>query len=71
MCLVPFLLSSIGLFTINFAIQASIGIALSVMFLLGAFLAKVSSRNIFIHEFKMLLVGVILMFVFVMVKLIS
>ena len=70
-CLVPFFLLPLGLFPINFAIQVSIGIALSVMFLLGAFLGKVSSRNIFIHGFKMLLVGVILMFIFVMFKLIS
>lgn len=69
-CLAPFFLSSLSLFSINTAIQVSIVIALSVMFLLGAFLAKVSSRNVFIHGTKMLLVGVFLMFILVMIKLI-
>ena len=68
-CLVPFFLLPLGLFAINLAIQVSIGIALSVMFLLGAFLGTVSSRNIFIHGIKMLLVGVILVFILVATKL--
>ena len=59
-CLAPFFLSSFGALSIDFAIQLSIAIALSIMFLLGAFLGKVSDRNMLLHGVKMLFVGLIL-----------
>jgi len=67
-CLMPFFLSSHGLFSINSAIQLSVAIALSVMFLLGVFLGKISSRNMFLHGVKMLFVGLILMLIFLTLK---
>jgi len=67
-CLTPFFLSSFGIFSINFAFQLSIAIALLVMFMLGVFLGKVSGRSMFFHGVKMLLVGLILTFVFLALK---
>ena len=62
-CLAPFFL-----FPITFAIQLSIVIALFVLFLLGVFLGKVSSRNVFLHGMKLLCVGLILTFILLAVK---
>jgi len=67
-CLTPFFLSSFGVFSINFAFQLSIAIALVVMFMLGVFLGKLSGRSILFHGVKMLLVGLILTFVFLALK---
>jgi len=68
-CLTPFFLSSHGLFSINFAIQLSVAIALSIMFLLGVFLGKISNRNMLFHGAKMLFVGLIITFIFLVVKI--
>ena len=68
-CLAPFFLSSFGVFSIDFAIQLSIAIALSVMFLLGVFLGKVSSRSMLLHGVKMLSIGLILTFILLAFKL--
>ncbi len=65
-CLVPFFLSF--LFPITFAIQLSIAITLLVLFLLGAFLGKISSRNIFLHGMKLLCVGLALTLIFLVFK---
>jgi predicted membrane protein (TIGR00267 family) len=70
-CLTPFFLSSRGAFSISFAIQLSIATALSVLFLLGVFLGKVSGRSMFFHGVKTLLVGVILTIVFLALKVIT
>lgn len=68
-CLTPFFLSSHGLFAINFAILLSVAIALSIMFLLGVFLGKISNRNMLFHGAKMLFVGLIITFIFFMLKI--
>jgi predicted membrane protein (TIGR00267 family) len=68
-CLTPFFLSSHGLFSINFAIQLSVAVALSIMFLLGVFLGKISNRNMLFHGAKMLFVGLIITFIFFMLKI--
>lgn len=68
-CLLPFLLATQGLVSISLAIPISVGLALSIMFLLGAILGKISCRNILMHGFKMLLVGVILTALFFTLKL--
>jgi len=68
-CLLPFFLATQGFFPISLAIQISIGLALSIMFVLGAILGKISCRNIFFHGTKMLLVGVILTLIFFTLKL--
>ncbi|NIR86209.1 hypothetical protein GWO13_01025 [Candidatus Bathyarchaeota archaeon] len=70
-CLAPFFLSSSGAFSIDFAIQLSIAIALSVMFLLGVFLGKVSDRSMLLHGAKMLIVGLILTLLFLVLKVIT
>ncbi len=69
-CLTPFFLSSRGLFSINIAIQLSVATSLSTMFLLGIFLGKISSRNMFFHGMKMLCVGLIITLVFLTLKII-
>jgi len=68
-CLTPFFLSSHGLFSINFAIQLSIAMALSIMFLLGVFLGKISNRNVLFHGAKMLFVGLIITLIFLVLKI--
>ena len=68
-CLTPFFLSSHGLFSINFAIQLSVAMALSIMFLLGVFLGKISNRNRLFHGAKMLCVGLIITFIFLVLKI--
>jgi len=68
-CLIPFFLSSCGLFSISFAVQLSVVLALSVMFLLGVFLGKISSRNMLLHGVKMLLVGLIITSIFLALKI--
>jgi len=60
LCLVPFFFSS--LLSVELAIQLSIVIALFILFLLGAFLGKVSSRNMLLHGTKLLCVGLALTF---------
>ncbi|MFQ6065211.1 MAG: VIT1/CCC1 transporter family protein [Candidatus Bathyarchaeia archaeon] len=62
-CLAPFFL-----FSITFAIQLSIAITLVVLFLLGAFLGRISSRNVLLHGIKLLCVGLILTFILLAFK---
>jgi predicted membrane protein (TIGR00267 family) len=69
LCLLPFFLSSFGVLSIDFAIQLSIVIALSVMFLLGVFLGKLSSRNMLFHGVKMLSIGLVLTLILLALKL--
>jgi predicted membrane protein (TIGR00267 family) len=68
-CLTPFFLSSHGLFSINFAIQLSVAMTLSIMFLLGVFLGKISNRNRLFHGAKMLFVGLIITLIFLVLKI--
>jgi predicted membrane protein (TIGR00267 family) len=68
-CLIPFFLSIHGLFSVSSAIQISVVLALSIMFLLGAILGRISSRNMLIHGVKMLFVGLILTIIFFALKL--
>ncbi len=69
LCLIPFLLSLQGLFSTNSAVQISIVTALSIMFLLGVFLARISKRNMLLHGIKMLIVGLIITIVFLTLKI--
>jgi predicted membrane protein (TIGR00267 family) len=68
-CLTPFFLSINGLFSVGLAVQISIALALSIMFLLGAILGRISSRNMLFHGVKMLLVGLIITVFFFALKL--
>jgi predicted membrane protein (TIGR00267 family) len=68
-CLVPFFLSINEIIDVSFALQISVGLALTIMFLLGAMLGKISCRNIVVHGAKMLLVGILLTLVFFTLKL--
>ncbi|MCW3994095.1 MAG: hypothetical protein NWE85_06000 [Candidatus Bathyarchaeota archaeon] len=68
-CLTPFFLSSHGFFSINFAIPLSVAMALTTMFLLGVFLGKISNRNMLFHGAKMLFVGLIITFIFLVLKI--
>ena len=70
-CLVPFLLSYYGMISIDFAIQLSIAVGLFLMFLLGAFLGKISDRNVILHGVKTLCVGLILIVVLLLFRLIK
>lgn len=67
-CLLPFFLSSIGLFSTTSASQLSILIGLVIMFLLGAFLGRISKRNVVLHGLKMLAVGLVITVVFLALK---
>ena len=68
-CLLPFFFSTHGIIPVSFALQISVGLALTIMFLLGAMLGKISCRNFVIHGTKMLLVGVLLTLIFLTLKL--
>jgi predicted membrane protein (TIGR00267 family) len=67
--LTPFFLSSHGFFSISFAIQLSVAMTLSIMFLLGVFLGKISNRNRLFHGAKMLFVGLIITLIFLVLKI--
>jgi predicted membrane protein (TIGR00267 family) len=67
-CLIPFFLSSYNLFSINFAIQMSVAVALAVIFLLGVFLGKISNRNMLVQGMKTLSVGLIITFILFALK---
>jgi predicted membrane protein (TIGR00267 family) len=69
LCLFPFIFATHGFLPINLAVQISIVLALSIMFILGAILGRISCRNMFFHGAKMLLVGLILTFIFFMLRL--
>jgi len=43
--------------------------ALTTMFLLGVFLGKISNRNMLFHGAKMLFVGLIITFIFLVLKI--
>ena len=68
-CLTPFFLSSRSLFSITLAVQLSIIIALTIMFMLGVFLGKISHRNRLFHGAKMLFVGLIITLIFLVLKI--
>lgn len=70
-CLVPLILSFYGMFPINLAIQLSIAVGLSLMFLLGVFLGRISDRNVVLHGVKTLCVGLILTLVLFIFKLVK
>jgi len=70
-CLTPFFLSSCGLFSIDSATKVSVAMALSIMFLLGVFLGKISNRNMLIHGIKTLSVGLIITSILFMLKTIQ
>ncbi len=68
-CLAPFFASSHGYVSLNTAIQISIATALSIMFMLGVFLGKISRKNMLLHGMKMLVVGLIITLVFLALKI--
>jgi predicted membrane protein (TIGR00267 family) len=55
---VPFYLSLVGLLPIGIAFYASIGAALSILFLLGVFLGRISDGNLLYSGVKMVVAGV-------------
>lgn len=63
-CLAPFFFATQGLFSISFAVQISVALALSIMFLLGVILGRISRRNMLLHGVKMLLVGLVITVIF-------
>ena len=63
-CLTPFFFATQGLFSISFAVQISVALALSIMFLLGVILGRISRRNMLLHGVKMLLVGLVITVIF-------
>lgn len=68
-CLLPFFFSTHGIIDVSFALQISVGLALIIMFLLGAMLGRISCRNFVVHGAKMLLVGVLLTLIFFTLRL--
>jgi predicted membrane protein (TIGR00267 family) len=70
-CLLPFILSFYGIFPMSLAIQLSIVVGLSLMFLLGVFLGRVSDRNVILHGVKTLCVGLVLTFILLICKFVN
>lgn len=54
----PFALALLGLVSIQIAFIASVGASLATLFLLGAFLGRISRRNIIYSGIKMVVAGV-------------
>jgi len=54
---VPFYLSLVGLLPIGLAFYASIGASLSILFLLGVFLGRISEGNLLYSGVKMVVAG--------------
>ena len=70
-CLLPFLLSLAGVFSTASANQLSIVVSLTIMFILGALLGRISKRSMVLHGMRMLIVGLIIMSVFLLLKVAS
>ena len=58
--LIPFILSAFNLLPFLNALYSSIGIILTILFLLGVYLGRVSKKNLIICGLKMLLAGLLL-----------
>ena len=69
-CLLPFFFSYYGLFPINFAIQLSIVTTLVILFLLGAYLGRISKRNLFLQGLKLFIIGVVITVIFLALKIV-
>ncbi len=61
--LIPFFFSISGIISVKDAVYSSMGLILFLLFLLGAFLGKISKKNVIISGLKMLFVGLILTFI--------
>jgi len=57
--IIPFFFSYVGVIPVALAFQASVATALCLLFLLGAYLAKLSKQNFFVLGLKMVVVGII------------
>jgi len=55
--LIPFFLSMAALMPMVIAMQASISLTFLVLFFLGAYLGKISHRNMIVHGLKIVLAG--------------
>ena len=66
--IIPFMLSYFGGFSIYFAFQYSLIIALCLLALLGAYLAHISKQNIFMLGIKMIFAGLLAIFLAVLLK---
>jgi predicted membrane protein (TIGR00267 family) len=68
-CLSPLFLTFVNFIAIADAIFLSIVTTFVVLFMLGVFLGRTSRKNVFIHGMKMLLAGLILLFILFFFKL--
>jgi predicted membrane protein (TIGR00267 family) len=65
----PFLLSYTSLISFETAFYASITIILTILFILGAFLGKISRENIFLHGIRMVVVGLAIAAIFIVLNI--
>lgn len=54
---IPFMVAELGIISFNSALLGSIGVIFISLFILGAYLGKISEENIPINGLRMLLVG--------------
>ncbi|RLG92312.1 MAG: hypothetical protein DRO36_01895 [Candidatus Hecatellales archaeon] len=64
----PFLLSHANLIGFEVAFYASVTIILATLFILGAFLGKISRENVFLHGIRMVIVGVVISLIFIVLN---
>ena len=64
----PFLLSHANLIGFEVAFYASVTIILATLFILGAFLGKISRENVFLHGIRMVVVGVVISLIFIVLN---
>lgn len=64
----PFLLSHRSLISFETAFYASIAIILTILFILGAFLGRISRENIFLHGIRMVVIGLAIALIFIVLN---
>ena len=67
--IIPYLLSHINLINFETAFYTSLTLILAMLFVLGAFLGKISRENIVIHGLKMVIVGLAVAAIFLLLNL--
>ena len=68
--LIPFYLSAVFLFPIEYAFIGSVLISLCVLFALGAFLGKIAQENLILHGLVLMGVGLVTALILMLVKFI-
>ncbi|MFH1328230.1 MAG: VIT1/CCC1 transporter family protein [Candidatus Bathyarchaeota archaeon] len=67
--IIPFFFSRIAIISPESAVIASITATITLLFILGAYLGKISKKNLVLQGFKMIAVGVVITIIFVLFRI--